>query len=73
MGAQLAFLVVVLMLFGNSGGFSSLAIVLGRRGNISADLTSNKFGPSCTNISCNIPAVEDKRGVPTGANPLHNR
>ncbi|PON80815.1 hypothetical protein PanWU01x14_003710 [Parasponia andersonii] len=63
MGSQPALLVVVLILFGNWGPYSLAVVVVGRRGTMS-DLRSNKLGPSCTNMSCNIPAVEDKRGVP---------
>ncbi|KAG2695994.1 hypothetical protein I3760_07G038100 [Carya illinoinensis] len=57
----LAVLVLVLLLVVNHG---FLAVARG----------FSKFSEldSCRNVSCNV-TLEDKRGVPTGANPLHNR
>lgn len=56
-----AVLVVVLLIFANYG---LLAVARGI-----SNFTG--FDSSC-NVSCNG-TLEDKRGVPTGANPLHNR
>ncbi|KAJ0096415.1 hypothetical protein Patl1_28450 [Pistacia atlantica] len=31
-----------------------------------------QFNSSCNGASCNV-SLDDKRGVPSGSNPLHNR
>lgn len=40
-------------------------------GLISSNYTNNIVNSSCS--SCFNVTAEDKRGIPTGANPLHNR
>ncbi|GMN34185.1 hypothetical protein TIFTF001_004560 [Ficus carica] len=69
MAAQFALLVVLLLLANPAG----LSPAVARR--INFDFNTKLFTgyfTSCTLNSCNV-TVEDKRGVPSGANPLHNR
>jgi hypothetical protein len=53
---------VALLIFANYGMF--LAVARGI-----SNFTG--FDSSC-NVACNV-TLEDKRGIPSGANPLHNR
>ncbi|KAL2348284.1 hypothetical protein Fmac_002284 [Flemingia macrophylla] len=56
---------LVLLIFCNSG-------FVGIAGGL---LNFTRFGTPRNNVSSNNgkPELEDKRGVPSGANPLHNR
>ncbi|EXB78248.1 hypothetical protein L484_007766 [Morus notabilis] len=66
MAAQFV-LLVLLLIFANPG--SNLAVARG----ISDFMTKLSGSSSCTTkYSCNVTTHEDKRGIPTGANPLHN-
>lgn len=57
-----AAVIVILLIFANLGA------VAGSQG------FSNfaQFNSSCNGASCDV-SLDDKRGVPTGSNPLHNR
>ena len=64
----LALVVVLVLILSNPDG--SLPVVVGR----GVSSLMNKCGSSSCNVnSSNNVTVEDKRGVPSGANPLHNR
>lgn len=63
MGGVLAVLLMILLII-----FANFGAVLAGATRVS---NFSQFDSSC-NTSCNTP-LEDKRGIPTGANPLHNR
>ncbi|OMP01720.1 hypothetical protein COLO4_11638 [Corchorus olitorius] len=54
---------LILLILANFGAFSAA----GARGTYNFSQIGSVCKSSCNNT------VEDKRGVPTGANPLHNR
>lgn len=65
MGGVLAVLLMILLII-----FANFGAVLAGATRVS---NFTQFDSSC-NTSCNTPLeLEDKRGIPTGANPLHNR